>query len=35
MRERSADLIIEFLKNEKFLAWETLLAEFTRLQERW
>jgi tRNA(adenine34) deaminase len=35
MRERSADLIIQFLRNEKFLSWETMLAEFTRMKDSW
>jgi tRNA(adenine34) deaminase len=35
MRERSADLIIQFLHSGKFLSWETMLAEFTRMRDGW
>lgn len=35
MKERSADLILAFLKTGKFLSWEVMLEEFTRMKAGW
>ena len=35
MKEASADLIIAFLKTEKFLSWEVMLDEFSKVREGW
>ena len=35
MKEIAADLIIEFLKTEKMLLWERMLAEFSAMRQRW
>ena len=35
MKEISVDLIIEFLKTEKFLSWEIMLEEFSKMKKIW
>lgn len=35
MKENSADLVMEFIKTEKFLSWEIMLEEFSRMMEKW
>jgi hypothetical protein len=35
LKEELCGLIIEFLKTEKFLSWETMLKEFTEVRKRW
>jgi tRNA(adenine34) deaminase len=34
-RERSASLIIEFLKSEKFFSWQSMLDQFQTMQQQW
>ncbi|MBN1877046.1 MAG: nucleoside deaminase [Anaerolineae bacterium] len=34
-KEASSDLIIEFLKMEKFISWEKMLADFTEMKRGW
>jgi tRNA(adenine34) deaminase len=35
MKEQSLDMIIDFLKTETFLSWETMLEEFTHMKRNW
>jgi tRNA(adenine34) deaminase len=35
MKAKSFDLIIQFLKTKKFLSWETMLAEFIKMNAKW
>jgi tRNA(adenine34) deaminase len=35
MKEQSVAMIIEFLKTKKFLSWERMLAEFTKMKNCW
>ena len=35
MKETAIDLIIEFLKTEKLLSWETMLEEFSKVKSTW
>jgi hypothetical protein len=35
MKETAIDLILRFLRTEKFLSWETMLEEFSKMKKRW
>lgn len=35
MKEVSVDLIIKFLRTEKFLSWEIMLEEFSKMKKAW
>lgn len=35
MKEAAIDKIIKFLKTEKFLSWETMLASFSEMKASW
>ena len=35
MKEKSMEMILQFLKTGKFLSWEIMLAEFTNLKNNW
>jgi len=35
MKDKSVKMIIQFLKTGKFLSWETMLSEFSKMKNRW
>jgi len=35
MKDAAIELIFQFLKTEKFLSWETMLEEFSKMQKSW
>ncbi len=35
MKEASINLILQFLKTERFLSWETMLEQFLKMQKSW